>query len=100
MTPEGKVKAAVDRILKRYGAWYVKPVSNGMGRAGIPDYLVCFMGRFLAIECKGSDQGKPTPLQSQQLALIHQAGGATYIATPGTIGGLDVWFAMVKENLA
>lgn len=90
-TPEGKVKAAVDRILKRVGAYYVKPVSNGMGRHGIPDYIVCFQGRFLGIECKGTDAQRPTPLQQIQMGLIHAAGGATYVATPGTLVGLEQW---------
>lgn len=98
-TPEGKVKAGVDRILKRHGAYYVKPVSNGMGRHGVPDYLVCFMGHFLAIECKGYDNLHPTALQTVQLGLIQQAGGATYVATPGTLPGLDVWFEKMKAGL-
>jgi len=97
-TPEGRVKAAVDRILKRHGAYYVKPVSRGFGRAGVPDYLVCFMGKFLAIECKGSDK-LPTPLQQVQLGLIHKAGGATYVAHPDSVAGLDVWFETIKAGL-
>ncbi len=99
MTPEGRVKAAVDRILKRYGTWYVKPVSNGMGRTGIPDYLVCLRGRFLAIECKGTDKQRPTPLQQVQMGLIHKAGGATFIATPGTVPALDVLLQMMNDNM-
>lgn len=98
LTPEGKVKAAVDRILKRNNAYYVKPVSNGMGRMGVPDYLVCFKGHFLAIECKATDQGKPTPLQEVQMGLIHAAGGAVYTATPGTLAGLEKWLIYINEE--
>jgi hypothetical protein len=42
MTPEGKVKKAVKEYLQSIGAWYYMPVTNGMGRVGCPDILVCY----------------------------------------------------------
>ena len=45
-TPEGKVKRKVKEYLKSIGAWYYMPVSNGMGRSGCPDILVCLMVSF------------------------------------------------------
>ena len=47
MTPEGKVKKKVKEYLKSIGAWYYMPVSNGMGRAGCPDILLCYKGLFI-----------------------------------------------------
>ena len=52
MTPEGKVKKQVKEYLKSIGAWYYMPVSNGMGRVGCPDILVCYKGLFMAFETK------------------------------------------------
>jgi len=52
MTPEGKVKKQVKEYLKSIGAWYYMPVSNGMGRVGCPDILVCYQGLFMAFETK------------------------------------------------
>lgn len=89
MTPEGKIKAAVDKLLKRYGVWYFKPVSNGMGTHGIPDYIVCVRGRLVAIEVKGADKLRPTPLQQFQLEAIESAGGIAFVATPGTLVKLE-----------
>ena len=50
MTPEGKVKKKVKEYLATTGAWYYMPVSNGMGRVGCPDILVCYKGNFVAFE--------------------------------------------------
>lgn len=88
MTPEGKVKAQVDKLLKRYNVWFYKPVSNGMGKHGIPDYVCCTRGRFLGIECKAG-QGVLTALQRVQREAIVQAGGVYFVATPDTLVDLD-----------
>jgi Holliday junction resolvase len=94
-TPEGKIKATVDRILKRNAVWYFKPVSNGMGTHGIPDYIACVPpnGKLLAIECKGTAAGKPTELQQAQLDRISQHGGHTFVATPATVHHLEIIIA-------
>ena len=52
MTPEGRVKKKIKEYLVTTGAWYYMPVSNGMGRVGCPDILVCYKGHFLAFEVK------------------------------------------------
>ena len=52
LTPEGRVKKAVKEYLTSIGAYYYMPVSNGMGRVGAPDFLVCYLGRFIGIETK------------------------------------------------
>ena len=48
-TPEAKVKAAVRKLLVEFGIYYFSPAANGFGRAGIPDIICCFGGRFIAI---------------------------------------------------
>jgi len=39
MTPEGKVKDAVRKLLKVRTIWYYQPMQNGMGQVGIPDFI-------------------------------------------------------------
>ena len=53
MTPEGKVKARIDRLLKSYGddLYLFKPVQSGFGTRTL-DYLGCILGGFFAIEAK------------------------------------------------
>lgn len=79
-TPEGKVKASVKAYLKEIGAWHFLPVSNGMGRHGIPDVICCLQGRFVAVECKApGKRGNTSALQDRELAGITAAGGVAVV---------------------
>jgi len=78
MTPEKKVKNEVAKLLIQHHVWYFMPVSNGMGRHGIPDFICCNNGRFFAVECKAG-AGKVTALQERELARIHEAHGDTFV---------------------
>jgi len=80
MTPEGKVKKKVKEYLVSIGAWYYMPVSNGMGRSGCPDILVCYKGRFMAFETKAPGKLKnTTPNQDREIAGINKAGGMAIV---------------------
>jgi len=83
-TPEGKVKAAVRKLLVEFGIYYFSPSANGYGRAGIPDIICCFGGRFIAIECKAGN-GVTTALQDRELAAIRTAGGMTMVVNETNI---------------
>lgn len=76
LTPEGKVKKAVVDILKAKGAYYFFPVTGGYGRSGIPDIIVCWKGKFIAIECKANGRAV-TALQDKELKKIQDAEGMT-----------------------
>lgn len=91
MTPEGKVKAKGVTIFKNYGAWYFFPAQNGLGRAGIPDAIVCYHGRFLAVEFKAG-YNKTTALQEREISNIHKAGGAAMVIREDTLDELERWF--------
>ena len=80
MTPEGKVKKKVKDYLVSIGAWYYMPVSNGMGRSGCPDILVCYKGRFMAFETKAPGKLKnTTPNQDREIAGINAAEGLAIV---------------------
>ena len=83
-TPEAKVKAAVRKLLAEFGVYYFSPAANGYGRAGIPDIICCFGGRFIAIECKAG-KGVTTALQDKELAAIRTAGGMTMVVNETNI---------------
>jgi hypothetical protein len=74
MTPEKKVKNKVVTVLQDAGAYHFYPVAGGYGSAGIPDVIACYMGKFIAIECKAG-KGKTTALQDRNIAQIKDAGG-------------------------
>lgn len=83
MTPEARVKNAVKKLLTEHGVWYFMPVSNGMGRHGIPDIICCVRGHFMAIECKAGKggKGKPTALQEREMERIVAAGGDALVVS-------------------
>lgn len=78
MTPEGKVKTKVVKALKAMGAYHCMPVTGGFGMSGVPDILVCYQGRFIAIECKAG-KGRVTALQQSNLESIEKAGGVALV---------------------
>ena len=78
MTPEGRVKAQIKKILTEAGAYYAMPVASGYGNAGTPDFLVCFRCQFLAIEAKANGN-KPTALQEATMQKIRDAGGRVLV---------------------
>lgn len=78
MTPEGKVKAAVNKLLDRYKSLYrFMPVPGGFGASSL-DYLLCVNGRFLAIETKAPGK-KPTDRQKMVIGQIRRAGGTCFV---------------------
>lgn len=100
MTPEGEVKRDIKALLKSLGyqaagaktldappaGWYYMPVNNGMGAAGIPDFVLCrrfvvqqrhvggVIGMFGAIEAKAPG-GKVSGPQEDRHTEIAHAGG-------------------------
>jgi hypothetical protein len=87
-TPEGKVKAAVRKILTRLGIYHFMPPGMGLGRSGIPDIIGCKNGKFIAIECKAG-KGKPTALQERELLAICNAGGFTFVVNETCLDELE-----------
>lgn len=80
MTPETKLKNQCLRYLKSLGkdCWFFK-VAGGPGqKAGVPDIVGCYQGKFFAIENK-SINGKTSPKQDREIDLIAKAGGRVQI---------------------
>ena len=73
-TPEAKVKVKIKKILKDHGVYYAMPIGTGFGNSGVPDFLCCVKGKFVAIEAKAG-KGTTTALQDKNIAQIKDAGG-------------------------
>jgi len=91
-TPESKVKAKIKAILKKHGIYYAMPIGTGYGNSGVPDFLCCVNGKFLAIEAKAG-KGKTTALQEKNLQQIKAAGGLTAVIYETNIADLEAWLA-------
>ena len=80
LTPEGRVKQAVKQYLKRRGIWFYMPIQNGMGQVGIPDFICCWNGRFLAIETKAPGKlNNTTPNQERVIKEIRSVAGCAFV---------------------
>lgn len=94
-TPEAKVKKRVKEILRILGAYYVMPVTSGYGNSGAPDFLVCYTGKFIGIECK-SRSGRVTALQRKNLDLIDNAGGWSFVINEENVEQLVNLSSLIK----
>ena len=92
-TPESKVKAAVTKLIRQYGAYYFFPATHGYGRSGVPDIICCVKGKFLAIECKAG-KGETTALQDKEINAIRTAQGIAAVARETN---LDMIEQILKE---
>lgn len=92
-TPESKVKAKIKAILKEHNVYYAMPIGTGYGNSGVPDFLCCVNGKFVAIEAKAG-KGQATALQLKNLQTINACGGYTLIISETNYAYLE---AVIKE---
>ena len=86
-TPEGKVKARLKKQLDELGIYHFSPYQAGMGRAGVPDVIGCYEGRFVAFECKAGNN-KPTALQEREMNAIRTAKGLAFVINEENVNQL------------
>lgn len=94
-TPEGKVKAKIDKRLKEEHVWFFSPQAGPYGRAGIPDRIVCANGVFIGIEAKADRTKKPTRLQTNCMKKIELSGGKCFVVYDEAT--LDVAINFIRE---
>jgi pantoate kinase len=86
-TPESKVKASIKKILDAHGVYYAMPIGTGYGNSGVPDFLCCVKGRFLAVEAKAG-KGTTTALQDKHIREIRAAGGYALVVNENNLDEL------------
>ena len=76
--PEVKVKKRIKQVLMDLGAWYCMPMGTGYGNSGVPDFICCIQGTFVAIEAKAG-KNTTTALQDREIRRINDAGGLALV---------------------
>ncbi|NVN99274.1 MAG: VRR-NUC domain-containing protein [Geobacteraceae bacterium] len=100
MGPEAKVKADVKRLLKSMNIWYYMPVQNGMGVVGIPDFICCWKGEFVAIETKAPGKIKNVSANQQaRMAEIKRSGGYTLVVDSAEMLGMQLAVMRVVKRI-
>jgi hypothetical protein len=99
MTPEGRVKAKVNKILAAHGCnvYSYMPVKSQFGAKTI-DYLVCAYGYYLGIETKAPGK-QPTPLQWQHIHRVAAAKGTVFVID-GDTTALEKFLASARIGQA
>jgi hypothetical protein len=97
VTPEGLVKKKIKALLVQHNVYYAMPLGAGFGAAGVPDFLCCVDGIFLAVEAKAG-KGKTTPLQDRQIAAIQAAGGHALVIRETNINELEEKILWIRKN--
>ena len=92
-------EAALINQIRKYLAtvpecFFWKEHGGQYGTAGIPDIIVCYKGRFIALEAKVG-KNKPTKLQAATIDLIRKAGG-----TAAVVYSVDDVKAVMSEKEA
>lgn len=98
LTPERKVKDKVKKVLKELGAYYAMPATGGYGSSGVPDFLVCYRGRFIGLECKANG-GKTTALQEKNLEDIRKNDGVAFVVHEHNVGNLRELLIVFVEGI-
>jgi pantoate kinase len=96
-TPEAKVKEKIKKILKEHDVYFAMPMGTGYGNSGVPDFLCCVNGRFLAIEAKAG-KGIPTALQEKNMRDIKAAGGMAVVINEDDLDWLKVVIKLREEE--
>lgn len=78
MTTEHALRSKVSRWLGQQDLWYMKVHGGRFQRPGIPDYILCVHGRFVALELKLEDT-ELEPLQRVERRRIEAAGGTYHV---------------------
>ena len=76
---ENKVKKAVQEYLDSLEAYHFKVHGSIYMRAGIPDIICCYKGKFIGIETKDG-HNKASELQLAHIRQIRKAGGIGFVA--------------------
>jgi len=93
-TPESKVKTKIKAILKEQGVYYAMPIGTGYGNTGVPDFICCVNGRFVAIEAKAG-KGQTTALQDKNLRDIAAANGVTFVIREDNVNALAGYLKLI-----
>lgn len=76
-TPEGKVKARIKVLLKKYGIYQHWPVLNGMGDPTL-DCNACVGGYYFTIEAKAPGK-RPTARQQITMGEVSTSRGFVFV---------------------
>lgn len=98
MTPEGKIKEKVKKLLdpRRPKLYYEMPVPAGYGRPSL-DFVGCYYGKYFAVETKRRGK-RLTDRQEGTRDDMRAAGGMVFeVLGDAGLDELSAWLESVEE---
>lgn len=93
-----QVKDQLEALKERYeDIWWYMPNGGYYGVSGIPDFIICFFGRFVSIETKDTD-GKWSQAQQDKQKDISNAGGCYFLVDEDGIFTLWKYLSITDLN--
>lgn len=78
---EKQFQNKIINYLKQHDIYHIKIWGGGFQRAGVPDLIICYEGRFIAVELK-SEIGQASELQMWNIDQIIKSGGTALVLRP------------------
>ena len=75
---EAQIQKRLQAIMERRGAWVMNVTPGGGISTGTPDLVMCYRGRFIALEVK-QPRSYPTAVQRYVIKQIQDAGGVAEV---------------------
>jgi len=82
-------KKTMAKLKKLPNTWWLR--SHMAKKAGVPDYIGCVAGQFVAIEFKRGSINTPSPLQQYTIANMQHAGAKCWVVNNNN------WQSAVEE---
>lgn len=80
MKPETRLTNKIMAELRKHGGWWMKVHGSAFQKAGVPDIIGCYRGRFVALEVKlPSSDSRLSLMQRVTLTKLRQASAASYV---------------------
>lgn len=98
MTPEGRVKQSIDKILKVHSVYFTKPRGTTFGRSGVPDYdCIAYGNNCFKIEAKAGKK-EPTALQKIDHEERRKRGGIVFVINEDNLTLLEEYLKSIEAN--
>lgn len=97
MTPEGRVKAKIKKVLAKYPTYFFMPVPCGYGQQSL-DFVGWINGQAFAIEAK-AEKGRLSERQKMIIDTMRQAGAKVFVIIgeeSDELKKLDEWLASLS----
>lgn len=76
---ETKLQRKIQKYLEENNCYHFKVHGSNYMRAGIPDIICCYKGKFIGIECK-IGKNKMSPIQEKHKQEIEESQGIHILA--------------------